>query len=198
MNCARSCLTGSCVSDDSPRSPVRDVLEVEPVPKRQRLVEAVVLLERGDRRGVAGGLLAEVRRDGVARDELREREHDERDPDRRAARAQPHVAARSPGSSRRDGACAVASARRPGGGRGRQGLAIVPRRPDLLRPPADLLEVLPNRRNLVGTARATRHLTNRTRPSECRCVVIAPRTLPVRARLAPLPRSESGPLGAPS
>ena len=41
-----------------------------------------MLLERRDRGGVGSRLLAEVGRHGVARDELREQEDDERDPDR--------------------------------------------------------------------------------------------------------------------
>ena len=60
----------------------RQVLEVEPVADGKRLVEPVVVLERGHRGGVAGRLLPEVRRRRVARDDLREHEHDERDADR--------------------------------------------------------------------------------------------------------------------
>ena len=58
------------------------MLEVEPVSNRKRLVETVVGFERGDDGGIAGRLLAEVRRGRIARDELRQHEDDERDPDR--------------------------------------------------------------------------------------------------------------------
>jgi hypothetical protein len=61
---------------------LREIPEVEPVPNRKRLVQPVVLLERGDSRRIAGGLLAEVRRNGVARHELGEHENDEGDSDR--------------------------------------------------------------------------------------------------------------------
>ena len=57
------------------------MVEVEQVPLRERLVEAIVVSERRDSRGVAGGLLAEVRRDRVRRHELRQEEHDGGDPD---------------------------------------------------------------------------------------------------------------------
>ena len=60
---------------------VEHVIEVEGVPHRQRLVEAVVLVERLHRGRVACGLLAEVRGGGVARDELGQDERDERDAD---------------------------------------------------------------------------------------------------------------------
>ena len=60
---------------------VDEVLQVDQVTDRERLVEAVVLLEGLDRRRVGRGLLAEVRRRGVARHELGEHERDERDPE---------------------------------------------------------------------------------------------------------------------
>jgi hypothetical protein len=60
---------------------VEEVRQVAPVLNGEGLVEGVPLLERGDRGRVAGGLLAEVGRDGVARNELREGERDERDPE---------------------------------------------------------------------------------------------------------------------
>jgi hypothetical protein len=60
---------------------VEEVRQVTPVLNGDRLVEPVPLLERGDRGGIAGSLLAEVGRDGVARNELCERERDERDPE---------------------------------------------------------------------------------------------------------------------
>ena len=60
---------------------LEQVLEVDQVALRERLVQPVVLLERRDRGGVAGGLLAEVRRGGVARDELGQDERDQRDPE---------------------------------------------------------------------------------------------------------------------
>src|SRR5205807_1667470 len=50
---------------------VHEVVEVEEVAGRERPVEPVVVLEGGHRRRVAGGLLAQIRRYGVARDELR-------------------------------------------------------------------------------------------------------------------------------
>ena len=62
--------------------PLREMADVQPVPNRQRLVETVVRLERSNDGGVAGGLLTEIRRDGIARHELRQREDDERDADR--------------------------------------------------------------------------------------------------------------------
>ena len=60
---------------------VDEVLQVDQVPDRERLVEPVVLLEGLDRGRVGGGLLAEVRRGRVARHELGEHERDERDPE---------------------------------------------------------------------------------------------------------------------
>ncbi len=69
---------------------VDEVLEVDQVAHRQRPVEAVVVLEGGDGRGIAGGLLAEVGRDRVRRHELRQHEDDERDPE-----AEQHERARS-------------------------------------------------------------------------------------------------------
>ena len=61
---------------------VQHVPEVDDVPLRQRLVEAVVRFERGDGGRVAGRLLAEVRGDGIRRHELREQERHGRDADR--------------------------------------------------------------------------------------------------------------------
>ena len=57
------------------------MVEIDRVTDRERPVEAVVVLERRDGGGIGGGLLAEVRRDGVARHELGEDERNERDPD---------------------------------------------------------------------------------------------------------------------
>jgi hypothetical protein len=56
--------------------------QVEPVLLRQRLVEPVVLAEGLNRRRVVDRTLAEIRGGGIARDELRQRERDERDADR--------------------------------------------------------------------------------------------------------------------
>jgi hypothetical protein len=61
--------------------PVSQVLQIDPVAEGQRLVEAVMGLERRHGGRIARGLLPEIRRDGVARDELRQHEHDKRDPD---------------------------------------------------------------------------------------------------------------------
>ena len=61
---------------------MHEMIEIDRVPDRQRPVEAVVVLERRDRCGIAGRLLAEVRRGGVRRHELGEDERDERDPER--------------------------------------------------------------------------------------------------------------------
>ena len=57
------------------------MVEVEQVALRQRLVEAVVVLERRDGGGVTRRLLAEVRRDRVRRHELRQQERDGGDAD---------------------------------------------------------------------------------------------------------------------
>ena len=87
---------------------VQEMLEVDQVTDRKRLVEPVVLLEGLDGGRIAGSLLTEVRRDGVARDELGQNERDERDPEQeqderaepaqdeeqeRAARAEPRAPA---------------------------------------------------------------------------------------------------------
>ena len=61
------------------------------------------MVERRDRRGVAGGLLAEGRRGRVARHDLGEEEHDERDAERQQhERRKPaeHEAAESTGRKR--------------------------------------------------------------------------------------------------
>ena len=60
---------------------LHEMLEVDQVTDRERLVEPVVLIERLHRRGIRGCLLAEVRRGGVARNELCEDEGDEGDPE---------------------------------------------------------------------------------------------------------------------
>ncbi len=44
------------------------MVQVDRVPDGKRLVEAVVMLERGDGGRIAGSLLAEIRRDGVRLD----------------------------------------------------------------------------------------------------------------------------------
>ena len=81
MNCPRSCVTGVVGHRRLAEVAVDEVLEVDQVTDGERLVEPVVLLEGLDRRRVGGRLLAEVRRRGVARDELGEHERDERDPE---------------------------------------------------------------------------------------------------------------------
>ena len=87
-----------------PEVAVDEVLQVDQVPHRERLVEPVVLLEGLDRRGIGGRLLAEVRRRRVARDELGEHERDERDPEHEQHEgAQPAEDEAQRGSSR-DGA----------------------------------------------------------------------------------------------
>ena len=60
---------------------LHEMLQIDQVAERERLVEAVVLIEGLDGSRVGGGLLAEVRRGGVARDELGQHEGDERDPE---------------------------------------------------------------------------------------------------------------------
>ena len=65
-----------------PEVAVHEMVEIDRIADRKRLVEAVVLLERGHGRRIARRLLAEVRRDGIARHELGEHERDERDPER--------------------------------------------------------------------------------------------------------------------
>ena len=61
---------------------MREVPEVGPVLRGQRLVEPVVVAERRDRGRVVDRLLPEVRRGGIARHELRQHERDQRDADR--------------------------------------------------------------------------------------------------------------------
>jgi hypothetical protein len=62
-----------------PEITLREMLEVDPVANRQRLVEPVVSFERSNRRRIGGRLLTEIGRNRVARHELREHEDDERD-----------------------------------------------------------------------------------------------------------------------
>ena len=56
--------------------------EVRAVLNGQRLVEPVVVAERLHRHRIVDRALPEVRRGGIARDELREDERDQRDADR--------------------------------------------------------------------------------------------------------------------
>src|SRR5205085_7227682 len=60
---------------------VQHMVEVEQIALRQRLVEAVVVLERRDGGRVARRLLTEVRGDRVRRNELRQQERDGGDAD---------------------------------------------------------------------------------------------------------------------
>ena len=89
---------------------VDEVLQVDQVADRERLVEAVVLLEGLDRGRVGGGLLAEVRRGRVARHELGEHERDERDPEHEEQEgAEPAEDEAQRGSSRGGARAAVAA-----------------------------------------------------------------------------------------
>jgi hypothetical protein len=60
---------------------VQHMVEVEQIALRQRLVEAVMVLERRDGSRVARRLLTEIRRDRVRRHELRQQEGDGGDAD---------------------------------------------------------------------------------------------------------------------
>jgi hypothetical protein len=111
-----------------PEIALNKMLEVEPVADGQRLVEPVMSFECRYGSGVAGGLLAEVGRHGVARHQLGEHEDDERYSHREQDEG--GCTAEQEAQEARRGTGPTPCPRRVGHGgrRRRQGLTIVARR----------------------------------------------------------------------
>ena len=111
-----------------PEIALDEMLQVEPVPDGQRLVEAVMRLEGCNGSGIGRRLLSEVGGHRVARHELGEHEDDERDADgeqNERSHAPKHEAQEARG---RTGSTPGPRRVDHGGGRRRQGPTIVQRR----------------------------------------------------------------------